>query len=208
MEILFSKVGRRYKFDWIFKDIDFKFNSGKIYALKGPNGSGKSTFLKILSGQLSPSSGNVTYNDNGKNIETALVYQKVSFAGPYIDLIEELNLDELIDFHFKFKKPVQGIAQSEIINLIGLKHAAKKEIQFYSSGMKQRVKLGLSILSDSAILLLDEPATNLDQEGQDWFKDLLAKHCKERLVIVASNEASDFALCTDSIDIRDYKQKK
>jgi len=209
MDIQFTQVGRRYKFDWIFKNIDFKFTSGKVYAIKGPNGSGKSTLLKILSGQLSPSKGEVIFIKDGKNLETAEVYKHVSFAGPYIDLIEELNLEELIDFHFKFKKAIGGISKTEIIELLDLKQAAQKEIQFYSSGMKQRVKLGLSILSERELLLLDEPATNLDQAGQKWFQQLLKKYkkyTKDRLVIIASNEASDFELCTDSIDIRNYKR--
>jgi ABC-type multidrug transport system ATPase subunit len=119
-----------------------------------------------------------------------------------------LNLKENIDLYLKFKSLQNGLDTAGLIDLMKLKHAAHKELRFYSSGMQQRVKLALAICSESSILLLDEPTTNLDKEGMSWYTSTLKKYSQNRLIVIASNEERDFELCNRSLSILDYKKKK
>ncbi|MEM9917273.1 MAG: ABC transporter ATP-binding protein [Bacteroidota bacterium] len=205
MEITLSKVSKRYKFEWIFKSIDYSFQAGRSYAILGPNGSGKSTLLKILSGHLTPSKGDIKFRHQQSELAPDLVYRQVSYAAPYIDLIEEFSLKEALVFHQKFKPFAEGLSPAALIELMNLKKARNKEIRFFSSGMKQRLKLALAICSDSPLLLLDEPTTNLDEQGMQWYLDLIQQFRADRLLIVASNMKVDYGFCDEQLRILDYK---
>ena len=204
-----NAVAKKFQHKWIFRDINATLNRGDIISVTGNNGSGKSTLLKILSGHLSPNKGDVTYLDKGGNkIDRDDVYQELTFAAPYINLMSRLNLKENIDLYLKFKGLHDGLDSASLIELMQLKHAAHKELRFYSSGMQQRVKLALGICAVSSILLLDEPTTNLDKEGMSWYTSTLKKYSQNRLIVIASNEERDFELCNRSLSILDYKNKK
>ena len=205
MEVQLNKVGKRFKYDWIFKNISLELQAPLQYAIQGPNGSGKSTLLKILSGHLTPSKGKIHFLLDGKKIDPNLVYKQVTFAGPYIDLIETFTLKEIIEFHQQFKKLLPDFDTRSLIDRLNLKKAQDKQLKFYSSGMKQRVKLALAICSQSKLLLLDEPTTNLDTEGINWYRQLIEDYGKNRLLLVASNAAVDFDFCQEKISILDYK---
>jgi ABC-type multidrug transport system ATPase subunit len=205
MGIELLNVAKRYRFEWIFRNINYKFHSESSYAISGPNGAGKSTFLKILSGHLSPSKGKIVFSKNGNPIEQDLVYRQVSYAAPYIDLIEELTLIEAIEFHKKFKPFLNNLQTKDVEELLHFSKSSHKEVKYFSSGMKQRLKLVLAICSDTDILLLDEPTTNLDKQGINWYLDLINKFRKDRLVIIASNVETDFSFCEKQLNIQDYK---
>ena len=205
MNITVENIGKRYLYEWIFKKINFHFKSATRYAILGANGSGKSTFLKIISGHLSPSKGTISYQENGQIIDIDDIYKQVSFAAPYIDLIEEFTLQEAIEFHQKFKSFRSNITTVEFLEILQLQHAASKEIRFFSSGMKQRLKLGLAICSDTTILLLDEPTSNLDEKSIDWYQQLLNRFAGNRLILIASNEKRDIQECEEQLNIFDYK---
>lgn len=210
-------IGKRFRYEWIFKNLSYTFENGKSYALLGPNGSGKSTLMKILSGHLTPSVGQITFFNTDKKNDSDTVYHLISYAAPYIDLIEELTLSEIIAFHSKFKplsKKLSGNTSSEktsaLIDILGFQKSKNKEIRFFSSGMKQRLKLALAICCETPILLLDEPTTNLDAQGIEWYQNLvkdyvLDKPIQQRLVIVASNIEHDYLFCTERLDILGYK---
>ena len=205
-QIELNNIGKRFRYEWIFKNITHSFQSGQSYALLGPNGSGKSTLMKILSGHLTPSEGQITFLHNGKKIDGDNVYQHISYSAPYIDVIEEMTLTEIIAFHSKFKPLSKGLTINDLIQLLNFKNAADKEIRFFSSGMKQRLKLALSICTESLTLLLDEPTTNLDAQGVVWYRDLMKQFSdKNRLVIVASNIEHDYDFCEEKLNILDYK---
>ncbi len=205
MNITVENIGKRYLYEWIFKKINFHFKSATRYAILGANGSGKSTFLKIISGHLSPSKGTISYQENGQIIDIDDLYKQVSFAAPYIDLIEEFTLQEAIEFHQKFKSFRSNITTVEFLEILQLQHAASKEIRFFSSGMKQRLKLGLAICSDTTILLLDEPTSNLDEKSIDWYQQLLNRFAHNRIILIASNEKRDIQECEEQLNIFDYK---
>ena len=207
MNISLQNIGKRYRFEWIFKGISADFKAGNGYAIMGSNGSGKSTFMQILSGHLSPSKGQIDYSKNkDATVSKDIVYKELSFAAPYIELIEEFTLQESIDFHWKFKPML--LSKKELTDLLEYpKGTLKKEIKYFSSGMQQRLKLALAICSDTSLLLLDEPTITLDLQAIAWYRDLLQSYAysPKRLTIIASNVEEDFVGCKTRLNILDYK---
>jgi len=205
MQITLQEAGRRFNRDWIFKGIDYNFSSGNSYAVLGPNGSGKSTLLQLLNGSLSPSAGKVTFTENNEALDVEKVFQHISLAAPYLELIEDFSLTEVIDFHFQFKRYITGIGRTELINLLGMKASRNKLVKYFSSGMKQRLKLALAFCSDTAILMLDEPTSNLDKQGNDWYMQLVKEMAGNRLIIVGSNQEHEYSFCSNQLMLTDYK---
>ena len=205
MDIILESLGKRFRYDWIFKNLNYTFKSGKIYGIKGPNGSGKSTLLKILSGHLTPSAGTISFQKNGVVISKAGIYQSIGFSGPYMDLIDEFTMEESIKFHQRFKPLLNGLNLPDILSILELEKAAQKKVNHFSSGMQQRLKLGLAVCSQSDLLLLDEPNTNLDLAANEWFEKLLTTYKGSRTIVIASNEQRDFKLCQEILDIQDFK---
>ena len=212
MTISLINTGKRFNRDWIFRHLNFQFAAGMAYAITGPNGSGKSTLLQVIGGALSPSEGKVEYItkkdhlDTGNPLNPENVYLHLSLAAPYLELIEEMTLLEFLHFHQQFKPLLASPAIPDIIRLIGLEKASHKQIRYFSSGMKQRVKLAQSVFSDTPVLLLDEPCTNLDAEGVALYQHLITTYCKNRLIIVSSNDEMEYAFCNEQLDINHYKQ--
>jgi len=207
MVISLINAGKRFNKEWIFRKCDYTFQSGISYAITGSNGSGKSTLLQTIAGAINPSEGNIEMRIDDKSplIDNSLFYQQLSIAAPYLEVVEEMTAKEFLDFHSSFKPFLSGINTSEILNIVGLKTAADKQIRYYSSGMKQRVKLAQAIFSDTPILLLDEPCTNLDAVGYALYHQLINDYCSQKLVIVCSNDPEEFNFCKERINISDYK---
>jgi ABC-type multidrug transport system ATPase subunit len=208
IQIELENIGKRFRYEWIFKGVTQSFQQGGSYAILGPNGSGKSTLMKVLSGHLSPSDGSISFSENNqKKLSVEDVYKHISYAAPYIDLVEEMTLEELIGYYFKFKKIRKGLINKDLVEILGFQKSKNKQIRFFSSGMKQRLKLVLAICADTPILLLDEPTTNLDAQGVAWYQQLIAQNTEgvERLVIVASNIEHDYVFCSKQLNILDYK---
>src|SRR5690554_5053031 len=109
MEIILEDIGRRFNRDWIFRHLDYRFMAGGRYAILGPNGSGKSTLLQVIASSLTPSVGNIRYVREASHTEPDHVYQYISLAAPYMELIEEFTLMEQIRFHFTHKRYLQGV---------------------------------------------------------------------------------------------------
>jgi ABC-type multidrug transport system ATPase subunit len=208
MTIRLSNAGKRFNRDWIFRDISVDFTSAHAYAVTGSNGSGKSTFVQTLGGMLDFSEGKISYENNGIGIAPEKFFQYYSFCAPYLELVEEMNLIEFLNFHSAFKPFVPTISVNDIISEIGLSSSAHKQMRYYSSGMKQRVKLAQAIYSDTPVLLLDEPCSNLDAAGIQLYLDLVKKYASERLVIVSSNDPVEYQFCSEVISIMDYKKKR
>lgn len=205
MKISLSDVGRRFNKEWIFKGLTHDFQFGEKYAILGPNGSGKSTLLSILSGSLTPSEGRVSFFEGDESISEMDIYQHISLAAPYLELIEQFTLNEMIDFHFKFKAYAEGLNAKAVLSVLGLAQAQDKAIKYFSSGMKQRTKLVLACCSNSPILLLDEPTSNLDAQGVEWYHQLIKTHANNRLIIVGSNQEHEYDFCNKRVNITDYK---
>jgi len=205
MQIILENLGRRFNKEWIFRNISFTFSQGEHYAILGPNGSGKSTLLSVLLGNLTPSDGKISYLD-GKEILPEHIFSHISLAAPYLDLIEEFTLQETIDFHFQFKAYQAGFNSAAVLDLLALSKAEDKPLKYFSSGMKQRTKLALAFCTDTSILVLDEPTSNLDSQGTDWYLGLVERFAKNRLVLVGSNQPYEYEFCKQHLNIIDYKK--
>lgn len=206
MTISLSDAGKRFNRDWIFRHFNYTFEAGQSYAIIGPNGSGKSTLLQALSGAMMLNEGNIQYSIFNKQCSIENTYQEVSICAPYLEVIEEMTLKEFLEFHKGFKPFLSGVSSDLIISTLGLEKAINKQIRYYSSGMKQRVKMAQCIFSDSAIVLLDEPCTNLDTAGIELYHRLINDYCKGRLVVVSSNDEVEYKFCEKRINISDYKK--
>ena len=204
MKIDLKDAGRRFNKEWIFRNFTYSFHSAGKYAVLGPNGSGKSTLLSVILGSLAPSEGTILYTGE-QEIPVEKIYKQISFAAPYLDLVEEFTLQETIDFHFKFKNFHPDIDAVQLMDLLGLGSAQDKALKYFSSGMKQRTKLALACCTDTPILLLDEPTSNLDRQGMAWYHELISRFSTDRLVFVGSNQEEEYSFCTRQIQIMDYK---
>ncbi|MEO8720728.1 MAG: ATP-binding cassette domain-containing protein [Ginsengibacter sp.] len=185
--------------------MNFQFDDGKHYAITGPNGSGKSTLIQIISGSVIFNEGNIQYYESEISFPAEKVFTKISFAAPYLDVIEEMTLTEFYSFHHKMKGWLPGLDTNEVISLSALKNSAHKQIRYFSSGMKQRVKLAQAIFSNTPIVLMDEPLTNLDEEGVLLYHHLIEKYCQNRLLIISSNDKKEYSFCNQIIDMTAYK---
>jgi len=208
MQILLSDTGKRFNRDWIFRNFSFQFNSSESYAITGPNGSGKSTLLQVIAGAVAASEGIVAYETGSKKVEGDEMFRFLSIAAPYQELIEEMTLTEFLQFHRTFKPFVSSISIEDIVSMIHLSGAAGKQIRYYSSGMKQRVKLAQAFFSDTPVLLLDEPCTNLDEGGIRLYHHLISEYSSNRIVIVSSNDVAEYGFCNQKIFMGDIGSKK
>lgn len=195
MKISLTDAGKRYNRDWIFRHFNYIFETGQSYAITGPNGSGKSTLLQALSGGMYINEGITSWSHNQEEIPSEKVYRYVSICAPYLELIEEMTLTEFLKFHHGFKEFIPGLSVPDIVSIIGLEKSTNKQIRFYSSGMKQRVKLAQCVFSNTPIILLDEPCTNLDVAGIGLYHSLISEYCSERLVVVSSNDEVEYQFC-------------
>ena len=205
MTITLDNIGRRFNREWIFRGVTYTLGDDNTYAILGPNGSGKSTLLQVLTGSLTPSSGSIMFSINDKPIDIETIYQHLSYAAPYQELIEEFTLDEMVAFHFQFKQYRSGLDKNAVIDLLGLQSSRHKAIRYFSSGMKQRTKLALAFCSDTAMLMLDEPTSNLDKQGVDWYLKLASQFTAGRLTVICSNQEHEYGFCNQKINISDYK---
>lgn len=203
MQITLNNVGKRFNREWIFRHCSYQFLDNKKYAITGSNGSGKSTLLQVLSGSLSHNEGTVDFTLQQKPIENEQHFQHISIAAPYLELIEEMTAGEFLHFHKQFK--LLTLPDVEILEIAGLKKAINKQIRYYSSGMKQRLKLAQAFFCQSPALLLDEPTTNLDADGIALYHQLIKDYSSSKLVIISSNDKQEYDFCEEVIAVEKYK---
>ncbi|HEV7378902.1 MAG TPA: ABC transporter ATP-binding protein [Dyadobacter sp.] len=206
MQITAENIGKKFVREWIFRNASFEILPGQKYTFVGPNGSGKSTLLQMLTGMFPASEGVIRYIDgNGKDLDEDQWYKHIVIAAPYLELIEEFTLRELVQFHSNFKPLKNGISLGEFEDFIQLTHASGKLIRHFSSGMKQRLKLGLAFMSDVPIIFLDEPTTNLDTNGFQWYIDNVTKHTTNQILLLGSNVKQEYEFCNNIISVTAFK---
>ncbi len=207
MKITLADIGKKYNRDWIFRHVDFEFENHKTYALTGNNGSGKSTLLQVIYAFQTSSEGTISYEIDAQKIEEENLHKHVAFAAPYLELMEEFTLMEMLEFHFSFKPCIKGISFDEIIKNCGLDGNQNKAIKFFSSGMKQRIKLILAFYSDTPLLLLDEPCTNFDDKGINWYRSLLLSQHHKRTILISSNQSNEYDMADGILHVDNFKKQ-
>lgn len=203
MQISLTNVGKRFNRDWIFRHCDYNFLGEKKYAVTGSNGSGKSTLLQVIAGAITHNEGSVDLTVDNKKISDDQYFRHISIAAPYLELIDEMTAKEFLDFHTQFK-PLTA-SGAELLSVVGLEKSANKQIRYYSSGMKQRLKLGQAFFCQTPVLLLDEPTTNLDADGIALYQSLIKNYTNDKLVIISSNDINEYDFCEEIISIAQYK---
>jgi ABC-2 type transport system ATP-binding protein len=220
MKITLTDAGKRFNRDWIFRHLSYEFLPRQHYAITGPNGSGKSTLLQVIAGAIGISEGGLRYEQTSTPAQASTAplgsmpvtqippdqaYRHLSLSAPYLDLIEEMTATEFLRFHHSFKPALPSFSIPGILSAVGLEAAADKQIRFFSSGMKQRIKLAQALFSDTAVVLLDEPCTNLDADGIALYRQLIRQYGTGRMVIVSSNDPQEYDFCEKSIHIMEHK---
>lgn len=205
MTILLENLGKKFRKEWIFRKVNLTFEQGNSYTFVGPNGSGKSTLLQVLAGAMPHTEGSIIYQFNNQAVNVDDVFKQIVISAPYLELVEEFTLQESVEFHQKFKSFKDNISATQLIDLLQLSPHKDKTIKNFSSGMKQRLKLGLAFYSESPIILLDEPTSNLDAQGTAWYLKQIEKHTTNRLLIICSNQPAEYTFCKNIIDVRDFK---
>jgi ABC-type multidrug transport system ATPase subunit len=205
-EIHLQNASKRFQYEWIFKNLNLTLSQGDSIAITGSNGSGKSTLLKCISGAIPLSSGTITYKKDQNLIADTDWFTNLSISAPYMELPEEFMLKELLEFHFQFKTPINKLSIIEMMEIMYLEPQKSKPINQFSSGMKQRLKLGLAFFSDVDLVLLDEPTSNLDQKGIDWYRDIIERFSENRTLVICSNEPREYDFCKQKLTLEDFKQ--
>lgn len=205
MKLELHDAGVSYQRDWVFRRLTYTFEAGKTYAILGPNGSGKSTLLKALSGHLGLHEGRLEASLAGKEIDKDNLFRHLTIAAPYVELVEEFTVAEMVRLHYRFKLLYPGFSEEDVVARVMLTRHRNKALRHLSSGMRQRLKVGLALLSDTPLVLLDEPATNLDASGITWYRQLRTETESGRLVIIASNREEEYSGSHAVVDVMEYK---
>ena len=203
-----SGLGKRYRRDWIFRGLTRTFRPGSATAVLGPNGAGKSTLLNTFSGQLLPTEGSLAYALNGRALAVEDLPRHLAYAAPYLELLEELTLLELLRFHTRFKPLRPGVSIEQLIGILYLEKARQQLVREFSSGMKQRLKLGLALYADAPLLLLDEPTTNLDTTGTAWYLEHVQATRAGRTLLLSSNVPAEYSFCDEQLLVTDFQNAR
>ncbi len=199
-----DQVSKRYNQQWIIRHLSFEFESNGHYAIFGANGSGKSTLLKMLSGYLTPSQGRIEVTDQQKLLSVQDLYHHISYAAPYLSLPTQINIKECLQFVRGFKSFIGDRSIEEVFELMELPVKSNSLLHELSSGQLQRVHLVIAVLTNSKVLLLDEPGSYLDMDSKKWMSELILKFCQDRTIIVASNDPMDFLIDSRQLDMSHY----
>lgn len=199
VKVVLDNVGKKFGARSLFAKISAEIVSGQCLAVTGRNGSGKSTLLKIIAGLVRPSTGQIRFTlDKAVILKEGITYS--GLVSPDMAMYNPLTGIENIIFWTK----VSGVAYSksqaeELCSQLGLDGAGSDQVSNYSTGMKQRLKLAVIKAVNPPVWLLDEPSTNLDKDGRNMVKALIADAVRQHAVIIATNEAEEAQYATSEI---------
>jgi len=189
----------------IFRDVSFSLEEGKVLLVTGRNGSGKSTLVKIVSHVLSPTAGSVTFTDGGGPVKGA-VARHLGLVSPYLQLYDEFTASEHLDMAMTLRglRPDPAGADA-LLERVGLFPRRNDPVRTYSSGMKQRLKYAFALLHRPAVLLLDEPMSNLDAEGIGMVRGVMDEQRAAGILVVATNDLTDLERYDERVDLNGGK---
>ena len=192
----------------IFEQISFSYEGKGVFGISGPNGSGKSTLVKIISGLLSPSKGKIIHKNQEKEIIPERLHNHIGFVSPYLVLYEEFSAWENLNYFARIRGvQFEKERVEKLLDHFLLLNRKDDMVKTYSSGMKQRMKFIFALMHNPDLLILDEPTSNLDEEGKNSVYNIVREEGKKNIVIIASNEKTDLNLCGDVIHLVEYKTK-
>jgi len=206
ISISLHNLGKKFGREWIFRQVNLEIAPGERLAVLGGNGSGKSTVIQVMAGAVASSEGSTEFSMNGKVLEAEEMTRHISFASPYLQLIEDMSLPELIEHIGLFKPFLNNSSAKEIVQGMQLAHTGNKLVRHFSSGMQQRVRIALALMADTQVVFLDEPHSNFDLKAIEWYRGMISDFAKDRSIIVCSNSVSDeYFFCRRSVDLAGFK---
>jgi len=200
------QLAKSFGANTVFSDVAFEHQADTL-GIAGSNGSGKSTFLKCLGGLLRPSNGTIEWKENGNTLSKEEFKTLLGYAAPYINLYDELSCRENLEFLSKVRHDPESNAQiTNWISNVELTHVADQPFGTLSTGQQQRLRLASALFHDPQILLLDEPGSNLDEAGRALISDIAhIFRASDKLLIIASNNPDELALCEHVFSIEQQK---
>lgn len=176
----------------VFKGLNFEVEDNSCLVVIGKNGSGKTTLLKILAGLCSPNEGEIKYNLGGKTIKKNQTKKFLSLVAPDLNLYDELTALE----NLKFLSKIQSLnfGEDDLLKKIydaGLKDRENDLVSSFSSGMKQKLKYVFALLNQPKFLLLDEPSSNLDEDGIAYLERTISEQKQKGILVLATNNKEE-----------------
>ena len=200
-------VGHHFGRLLLFRELSVTLRAGETLAVTGANGAGKSTLLRILAGVLTPRTGRVTLAVNGDSVSVEERPLRAGLVAPAVGVYEELTARETLRFLARARRlPDPAARIDEVLARVGLARRADDRVGTYSSGMRQRVKYAAALLATPPLLLLDEPAANLDAAGREMVASIAeAWRAQERLLVVATNRPDQAERHDRQLRIEDHR---
>ena len=190
-----ENLAKRFGARKVFENINFTLSQGESIAIVGPNGSGKSTLLKLLIGFAFPTKGRVIFSDEEKKLDFDSYRRRLALVSPYLALYGSLTARENLDFFARVNGDLVTDEEiDQVLAQVGLEGRGEDFVAAYSSGMMQRLKYAVALLKDPAILMIDEPTSNLDEAGKKIIFDLIESRRTKSLIIIATNEKEESSL--------------
>lgn len=205
-----ENISKEFNKKKLFDGVSFSLSQHSSLAITGKNGTGKSTLLKILCGLLSPTKGNWELVINENKIPSQECYKHIGLVSPYLNLYDEFSGAENLEYIGKMRglsSDFQGNIDELLHNFALHKHR-KKEVRYYSSGMKQRLKYCAALLHKPEILFLDEPQSNLDVDGIEVVRTYMKKQTETGILIFATNDSDDLGFAQTVLDLNTLKIEK
>jgi len=194
-----TSITKRFNTQILFKKLDLQMTSGSSWSITGANGSGKSTLLQIIARIQQPTKGSIEYKLNDVLLTDEKIHETMSYTGPLINPYDELTGEENLAFCSKSQENLEK--GMELLDYFEIFKHRSKALKFYSSGMKQRLKLILALCNNPEILFLDEPSMYLDNTGIDKLFTILSDFSSKLLLVLATNEDTEKNFCKEEIHL-------
>lgn len=182
----------------VVDNFNLEIKKGRIYGLIGPNGAGKTTIMKMIAGITLPTLGSITMFDGKESLESSRGGCSFMIEAPYID--KSFTARQNMEYMSKLRGVTDKNKIDDVLKLVGLAHTGNKIVKHFSLGMKQRLGIGMALLSDPEIMILDEPVNGLDPEGIVEIRMLLKKLMEDQgiTILISSHLLAELSeLCTD-----------
>lgn len=208
MRLVAENIGKRYGKRVLFRKVSFQLTGGESLAIRGANGSGKSTLIQILAGVLSPTRGQAQlFLDEGSPVDPEYHPFQIGLVAPYVSVYEGFSPRENLKFIAQARRLADASSRIQAaLEQATIAYRADEPVKTFSSGMMQRVRFAVALLTQPPVLLLDEPTSNLDEAGKAMvFRVMDTQRSRGGLLVVATNNDEEGQRCQRSITIEDYR---